>query len=161
MEKWNRQEMVVEQLHAWLDELYDRAYEIVEAHWKTVRAEEKKMPGWENRSGLSVGCTREGNAIKLEWAEIKWVGSKARGTRKAVRAYIKKGKGYGYNLKTLARFSKDWEKPLVEDTETKLKAIRREWGHITKALQYIRFAKDAAKKAAAASEERTTGTEHG
>ncbi|MFZ5615277.1 MAG: conjugative transfer protein MobI(A/C), partial [Pseudomonadota bacterium] len=52
--------------------------------------------------------------------------------------------------KTLAGFSKEWEKPLVEDTETRLTAIRREWGHINKALQYIRFAKAAGEATMAA-----------
>lgn len=150
MEKRDHREIVVEQLHAWLDDLYGRANEIVEAHWAVVRATEQKMPGWESKSALSVVCSRDGNAIKLEWARVKWVGSKAKGTRKAARIYIKKGKGYGYNLKTLAGFSKEWEKPLVEDTETRLTAIRREWGHINKALQYIRFAKAAGEATMAA-----------
>lgn len=159
MEKRDYREIVVEQLHAWLDDLYDRANEIVEAHWAVVRATEQKIPGWENKSSLSVVCSRTGNAIKLEWARVKWVGSKAKGTRKATRIYIKKGKGYGYNLKTLAGFSKEWEKPLVEDTETKLTAIRREWGHINKALQYIRFAK-AAREAVLIPSKSGHGFEH-
>ena len=144
------QELAVEQLHAWLDDLHEQAEKIVEAHWVVVRATEQKMPGWENRSALQLRCTREGNSIKIEWVKIRWVGSKARGTRKAKREYIKKGKGPGYSLKTLLSISREWEKPLVEDTESKLTAIRREAGHINKALQSIRFAKDARKVAMAA-----------
>ena len=150
MEKNDHQKLAVEQLHAWLDDLYDRAYKIVEAHWAVVRATEQKMPGWENKSALQVRCARDGNAIKLEWARIKWIGSKTKGTRRAERLSIRKTGEYGYNLKTLLGFSKEWEKPLVEDTETKLTAIRREARHINKALQLIRFAKDARKAAMAA-----------
>ena len=150
MEKTNYQELAIEQLHAWLDDLYKQAEKIVEAHWMVVRATEKKFPGWENKSALQLRCTREGNSIKIEWVKIRWVGSKARGTRKAKREYIKKGKGPGYSLKTLLSVSREWEKPLVEDTERKLTAIRREAGHINKALQYIRFARDARKAAMAA-----------
>lgn len=150
MEKNDHQKLAVEQLHAWLDDLYDRAYKIVEAHWAVVRATEQKMPGWENKSALQVRCARDGNAIKLEWARIKWIGSKTKGTRRAERLSIRKTGKYGYNLKTLLGFSKEWEKPLVEDTETKLTAIRREARHINKALQLIRFAKDARKAAMAA-----------
>jgi hypothetical protein len=150
MEMTNYQKLAIEQLQAWLDDLYQQAEKIVEAHWVVVRATEQKMPGWENKSALQLRCTREGNSIKIEWAKIRWVGSKARGTRKAKREYIKKGKGPGYSLKTLLSISKEWEKPLVEDTEGKLTAIRREAGHINKALQSIRFAKDARKVAMAA-----------
>jgi hypothetical protein len=150
MEKTNYQELAIEQLHAWLDDLHKQAEKIVEAHWVVVRSTEQKMPGWENKSALQLRCTREGNSIKIEWAKIRWVGSKARGTRKAKREYIKKGKGPGYSLKTLLSISREWEKPLVEDTESKLTAIRREAGHINKALQSIRFAKDARKVAMAA-----------
>lgn len=146
-------ELVVEQLQAWLDDLYDRAYEIVEAHWAVVRATEQKMPGWENKSTLQVRCVRDGNAIKLEWARVKWVGSKTKGTRRAERLSIRKTGEYGYNLKTLLGFSKEWERPLVEDTEIKLTAIRREARHVNKALQYIRFAK-AAREAAIASDKK-------
>ncbi len=144
------QELAVEQLHAWLDDLHEQAEKIVEAHWAVVRATEQKMPGWENKSALQLRCAREGNSIKIEWVKIRWVGSKAKGTRKAKREYLRKTGEYGYSLNTLLGLSKEWEKPLVEDTETKLTAIRREARHINKALQLIRFAKDARKAAMAA-----------
>lgn len=143
------QELAVEQLHAWLDDLYEQAEKIVEAHWAVVRATEQKMPGWENKSALQLRCARVGNSIKIEWVKIRWVGSKTRGTRKAKREYIRKGDDYGYSLNTLLGLSKEWEKPLVRDTETRLTAIRREARHINKALQLIRFAKDARKAAIA------------
>jgi hypothetical protein len=150
MEETNYQKLATEQLEAWLDDLYQKAETIVESHWAAVRATEQKTPGWENKSALQLRCSRKGNAIKIEWTKIRWVGLKAKGTRKAIREYIKKGKGPSYSLKTLLSISKEWEKPLVEDTESRLAAIRREAGHINKALQYIRFAKDARKVAMAA-----------
>lgn len=147
MEKQDHEKPAVEQLHAWLDALHEQAEKIVEAHWAVVRATEQKMPGWESKSVLQLRCVRDGNAIKLEWTRIVWKGSKAKGTRKSTRNYVRKGRGYSYNMNTLLSLSKEWEKPLVEDTETKLTAIRREWRHVNKALQLIRFAK-AARKAA-------------
>jgi hypothetical protein len=151
MEKSNHKELAIEHLQAWLDDLYQQAERIVESHWVTVRATEQKIPGWENKSSLQLRCARIGNTLKIEWVKIRWVGSKARGTRKAKREYIKKGKGPGYSLKTLLSISKEWEKPLVEDTEGKLTAIRREAGHVNKALQYIRFAKSLASSTSKAS----------
>jgi hypothetical protein len=144
MEETDHQKVVVDGLRAWLDALYDRAYTIVDAHWREVRAMEKRMPGWENKSELSVRCARSGNALKLEWARIRWAGSKTRGTRTMLRETLRK-QGYGYSIKTLLALSKDWERPLVENTEMQLMAIRREWRHITTALRYIRFAKASAE----------------
>jgi hypothetical protein len=149
MDETNYQKLAAEQLEAWLDDLYQKAETIVESHWSVVRANEQKMPGWENKSALQLRCSRKGNAIKIEWTKIRWVGSKAKGTRRSIREYIKRGKGYGYSLKTLLAVSRAWEKPLVEQTERKLAAIRREAGHVNKSLQYIRFAMDARKEAMA------------
>lgn len=143
-------DLAVQHLQAWLDDLFSRANKIVDAHWAMVRAAEAKVTGWENRSALQVRCARDGNAFKLEWAQVKWVGSKQRGTRKAARLSIRKSGEYGYNLNTLLALSKEWEKPLVRDTETRLAEIRREARHVNKALQYIRFARDARKAAMAA-----------
>lgn len=89
---------------------------------------------------LQLRCTKNGRAIKVEWAKVKWYGSKAKGTRKAIREYIRKGTGVGYNLNTLLRLCKEWEKPLVEDTVKKLTEICREAAHVNKALQQIRLA---------------------
>jgi hypothetical protein len=127
-------------LLAWLDDLFRSAYQIVEAHWALVRASEQKHPGWENKSVLQLRCRRSGNAIKLEWTRIKWLGSTARGNRRAVRISIRKTHEYSYSLKTLLDLCKEWEKPLVEATESKLAAIRREARHINKALRLVRIA---------------------
>ena len=150
MEEINHRKKAVDHLQAWLDDLYAQAEKVVEAHWAVVRATEQKIPGWENKSALRLRLRRKGNAIKLEWGKVRWTGSKTRGTRTALVDYLRKTDDYGYNLKVLKDLSKDWEKPLVEDTETKLTAIRREWRHINKAIQLIRFAKDARKAAMAA-----------
>ena len=150
MEETNHLEKAADHLQAGLDDLYAQAEKIVEAHWAAVRATEKKWPGWENKSVLRLRLRRKGNTIMLEWGKVRWAGSKARGTRTALVEYLRKTDDYGYNLKILKALSKDWEKPLVEDTETKLTAIRREWRHINKALQHIRFAKDARRAAMAA-----------
>jgi hypothetical protein len=128
-----------------LNELHEHAYGLVEAHWQLVRANEQKLPGWENKSGLQLRCVRTGKSFRVEWSGIEWRGSKARNTRKALRVHIQKNaEEPGYSLKKLHAHCKEWEKPLVADTEEKLVTIRREVRHITKALQLIRFASDVA-----------------
>lgn len=154
MEVNRNEKMAVEHLNAWLDELYWQAEKVVEGHWAAIRATEQKMPGWENKSALRLRCARKGNAIKIEWQKIRWAGSKARGTRKAIREYVRKKGGKkgddGYSLSVLLRLSKEWEEPIVKDTVKRLTAISKEWNKVNKALQFIRFARDVRKAAMAA-----------
>ncbi|TXF11184.1 conjugative transfer protein MobI(A/C) [Pelomicrobium methylotrophicum] len=127
-------------LVGWLDDLEKHAHEIVEAHWARVREEEGKRSGWQHKSQLQLRCLRRGNTLIAEWVKIRWVGSMARGTRTGLREPLRKGRGPSYRLETLTRLSRDWEKTIVEETEKRLSEIRRQWGHITKALLYLRFA---------------------
>lgn len=150
MEQLDHEKLALRHLQDWLDDLQARAEKVVEAHWALIKDGERKVAGWENKSCLQLRLVRQGNSIRLEWVKITWRGSKAKGTRVAIRQYVRKGSGYGYNLKTLEGLCKEWEKPLVADTEAKLAAIRREWVHVNKAIQMIRFAKDARKAAMAA-----------
>lgn len=149
METKNRKDMVEQLLNAWLDDLYEQAEKVVEAHWASIRDAEQKIPGWENKSHLRIRIRRKGNALKLEWGKVRWVGSKAKGTRTPLVDYIRKADEYGYNLNTLLGLSRDWEKTLVKNTETRLASIRREWRHVNKAIQTIRFAENARKAAMA------------
>jgi hypothetical protein len=124
-----------------------QADEIVHAHWSQVKDMENRSPGWENKSNLQVRCVKEGNSLRLDWSGVKWYGSKAKGTRKLKRVHIRKPEGsYAYSLKKLFEHCKEWEKSLVKDTEGKLAAIRREARHVAKALQLIRFAREAGKR---------------
>lgn len=136
IEHW---EAVRQQIDAWLEDLYRRAMEVVERHWALVRDAERNLP-WEQRSCLQLRCAKRGNAILLEWTQIKWIGSKAKGNRRMVRIGIRKTEEYGYSLKNLLALSKDWERPLVEETETRLTELRREARHINKALRLLKIA---------------------
>lgn len=44
------------------------------------------------------------------------------------------------------KMAKEWEKPLVENTEAKLAAIRQEWRLVTKMIQLYRYAEDVEKE---------------
>lgn len=139
-------ELVVEHIEGWLSSLYDEAFKIADAHWKVVRENAGKFPGWENKSRLQLRVLKKGNMIRADWTEIGWVGSKAKGNRKLVRKYIPMKLEYGYRIEDLLALARDWEAPLVEDTEVKLAEIRRKARHINKALLLIRHATGKMKR---------------
>lgn len=86
-------ESVKEHLYGWLDDLYAEASRVVEGHWEMLRAEERKHPGWENKSSLWIRLRRKGNSIAAEWGQAQWRGYKTRGTRRALFVEITKGRG--------------------------------------------------------------------
>jgi len=123
-------------------QLFDAAYQIVERHWQLVRSMEAKHRGWENMSNLQLRCEKVGNSIRADWCGIKWIGSKAEGTRRSVRIFIAKPKGaHTYTLSKLFAFAKEWEKPMIENTEAQLAAIRREASQLVKAITAVRNVK--------------------
>lgn len=134
------QERVTKELEQWLDDLYREVALVAETHWALVRQEEKQQPNWENKSQLRLKFRRRGNALEVTWEKVRWVGSKKKGTRTAITERIPNGRDVG-DLRMLTRLSRDWEKPLVEDTIAKLRVIKKQWGHINKALQQIRLAR--------------------
>jgi len=137
----------IEHLQVALDELEARAKDVADRYWNGVYEKEKQHPGWENRSDLSLRVRRKGNALMAEWRNIRWVGSKAKGNRRAIADYIKRPDGeYGYNVAKLRNLAKDWEKPLVEKTEAEMKEVRRRWRHITKAIKLIKVVHDLETK---------------
>ena len=143
----DKYEAAVEALGSRLDDLAVLADEIVHVHWNRVRDMENRSPGWENKSSLQVRCVKEGNSLRLDWSGIRWYGSKVKGTRKPKRIHIRKPENsYAYSLKKLYEHCREWEKPLVKDTEEKLAVIRREARHVAKALQMIRFARESGKR---------------
>lgn len=153
MQDSNEYEVAVSALERRLDDLAVRADRIVDGHWRAVQAMERRFPGWENKSQLQVRSAKEGNSLRLDWFGVKWYGSKAKGTRKPMRTHIGKPAGaYSFSLSKLYTHCKEWEKPMVRDTEEQLATIRREARHIAKALQLIRFARQAGSVA-------TTGME--
>lgn len=137
----NAYKVAREALERRIEDLIKEAYAVVEDHWKVVYAEEKQRPGWKNASSLQLRARKVGNSIILEWSGVRWYGGTGQRRKKLV--YIPKTRGeYSYSMSKLMAFAKDWEKPLVEQTEKRLAAIRREAGHIAKALQSIRHAQE-------------------
>lgn len=132
---------VMEALEGYMDALHDQAYELVMQHWEAVKLQERKAPGWENNSNLQLRCAKKGNSLRIDWCGIKWLGSKKMSNRRMVRIAIPKPAGvHNYSLPKLYAYAKEWEKPLIKDTEERLGAIRREASHVIKAIIAVRNA---------------------
>jgi hypothetical protein len=139
--------MAVEALERRIDELALNADDVVKGHWAAVKATEAGMSGMVNKSTLQVRSVKDGNSIRADWCGVEWWGAKSRGTRTKIRHPISKpADSHMYSLTKLCKHCKEWEKPLVKDTEEKLAIIRREARHINKALQQLRFAREASKR---------------
>lgn len=124
--------------------LFDSAFAVVEVHWEVVKAEERKRPGWENKSRLQVRVKQIGNSIRADWSAVKWLGKGE--ARKAKYTHISKPRGeFAYTLSKLQAHAQPWEVGLIKDTEEKLAQIRREASHVVKALLAVRNAMQAAK----------------
>ena len=132
---------VMEALEGYMEALHDQAYEIVMQHWEAVKLQECNTPGWENSSNLQLRCELRGNSLRIDWCGIKWLGSKKMNNRRMVRITIPKPAGmHAYSLPKLYAHAKEWEKPLIKETEGKLTAIRSEASHLIKAIRSIRNA---------------------
>ena len=123
-------------------ELHQRGAAIVQEHWDFIYRMDHKVAGWEQKSRLQVRCMLDGNLIRADWCEIRWQGSMAQGSRKAIRWHIGKPRGaYQYTISKLRKLARDWEADRVEQTEIALSEIRRQAGHLVKALLYLRHAR--------------------
>lgn len=140
-------------LEARIGELFQAAYAITERHWTQLRRYEARLPSsWENKSDLQLRCHQVGNSIRVDWCGLRWHGSVKAGTRGSVRIYIPKPKGaHGYTVSRLLAFAKDWEKPLVEETEAQLVPIRREASQLVRAIGAVRHARQVAQRTAISS----------
>lgn len=126
-------------LDAILDGLRRQAEEVVTAHVEAARAKDKNLP-WTERSNMRI-FIRDGKVY--EWSRIKWYGPK--GARKMVRFYIAKPRGaHMYSLSKLLAHAQPWEAPMVEETERRLAALRKQQTLVTKARLYLRLAMKAA-----------------
>lgn len=128
-----------------LDEIEEKAADIIDSRWQQVLDYEKKNLGWENRSRLSLRCYRSGGNIRLEWTGIKWK-KQSDGKILRLRIYIKKGSNHTYPITRLTPFMAEWEKPIIEEVERELSLIRREAYHLNRALTSLRYAWKAALK---------------
>ena len=136
-----------EAIQARLGDLRLMAEAIVDRHWQVVRAGEKENKGWENSSCLTLRLKESQHSFSVLWGRIEWRGSKAKGTRTMLRHHIAKGReSSGYNMERLKSYARDWEKEIVEATESELALIRDEVKFLSKALQTIRYANLAQSK---------------
>lgn len=134
-------------IHARLGNLRAAAAMVVDRYWQAVYAGEKGNKGWENNSCLTVRLKESQYSFSVLWGRIEWRGSKAKGTRTVLRHHIAKGKeSSGYNMGRLKSYARDWEKEIVEATESELALIREEVKFLSKALQIIRYANLAQSK---------------
>lgn len=127
-----------------VDELYDRAYKIADAHWSFVNAMGQQRTGWQARSDLQLTCSKRNNALIIHWTHIEWVGTASKRFMK--RNTIKRNADGSYPLKTLKKVARDWEFEMVVETDRKLQEIRRVAGHINKCLLNIRNTEQLIKK---------------
>lgn len=125
----------------YLETIFDLVFQIVDTHWELIRAMERRKPGWSEKSELQLRCTRKGNSIIISWTRVRWYGSTQKGSRIRKFEHISKPAGsHGYTLSKLLGFAKDWEKPLVQETEERLAVIRHELSLVVKALTSLRYA---------------------
>ena len=138
---------VSEAIKARLRDLRSTAAAIVDRHWHEVRAGEKVHKGWENSSRLMLRLKESQHSFSVLWGRVEWRGSKAKGTRMLLRHHISKGReSSAYNMDRLKNYACDWEKEIVEATESELALIREEVKFLSKALQIIRYANLAQSK---------------
>ena len=120
-----------------MESLYERAMAVVDDYYR-FKIDTNKQMDWEKKSSLKPRVRQRGLSIAAEWYDVRWYGSNAKGTRRAVTRYIAKPRAaHGYTLSKLLEYAQDWEKDKVAETEKVLTAIRYEAGCIMKALSYL------------------------
>lgn len=130
-------------LESRIDFLYQQMDEIISNYWKQVILMEKKRPGLKNRCRLKLRCLKTGNSIRAEWVGVSWVLKNKEGKLFDKLAHITKpARSFGYTLTKLYKYSHEWEKPIVEETEFKLVRFRQEAHHLTRALVSLGFAEE-------------------
>ena len=140
-------------LESRLENLYGELDEIVTAYWTEVLEMEKKMGGGKNRNKLRLRGVKENNIMRADWVGIEWTGKTKEGKLFDKKVHITKpADSFSYTLSKLYKFAHEWEKELVEKTESKLSGIRQEGHHLTRALLSIGFAEVAEAKRRAKAE---------
>lgn len=128
-----------------LERLAKLALQLIDGHWEFVRTTERAKTDWNDKSRLQVRLRQyEGGAFALEWTEVRWGGSKAKGNRQRIFGYIPTLKdSYGYSNAKLQRLARDWEVAAVLQLEKKLAAIRKTASYLHKAKANLGYANTA------------------
>lgn len=130
----------LESLENCFHDLHKTAVGVVSDHWEQILAIEKKSTHWTDKSTLQLASYRLGNHIQLKWVGIRWYG--AAKTRKTVKVNITRSKGdLTYTMAKLKPWCKEWELPIVEETERKLTIVRRQAFFLTRSIMALRNAK--------------------
>lgn len=125
-------------MERYLDELYERAVSVADKFWDFVYQQDQRLD-WEKRSRLFLRVRKTGNSIRIEWYEVKWVGSRAKNNRRSLRVYIAKPRGqFRYSATKLTALARDWEADMVLKTEDTMAEFRREARAVTLAILAIR-----------------------
>lgn len=134
-------------LESRIEDLYHEADDIVSHYWDTVIKMEKRRKGVENKNRLRLRCVKQSNSIRVEWQGIVWVGKGKDGKLFDKREHITKpARSFTYTLSKLYKFAHEWEKEIVDETESRLSGIRREAHHLTRALISVGHAEAVEEK---------------
>lgn len=138
-------EPVFAALETCLNDLHKQAAAAVDEHWEQLIKAEKQTKTWDDKSHLQVASYRQGNHIQMKWIGIKWTGNK--GSRRQVKNNItRSGDDMSYSEAKLAKWAKEWELPIVLETEKKLTSIRKQAHYVVRSLMAIRNAASLAAK---------------
>ena len=138
-------DLAMEHLEECVKALHMAAVAIVDEHWAQILEHENKARTWQDKSQLQLACHRKGNNIQIKWIGTKWYGKAP--ARRSVRTNIARGAGeLAYSMAKLREWTREWELPIVEETERKLTSIRRQAQHVVKAIMALRHAKLVAAK---------------
>lgn len=120
-------------------DLHASAAAVVYEHWEKIKAHEARTTGYEDRSNIGPAAHRQGNHIQAKWIAIKWYGKGA--ARKQVKVNIPRSRvELTYSMAKLAPYAKEWEIPIIQDTEKKLTSIRKQAHHVVRAIMAMKNA---------------------
>ncbi|AVO43572.1 conjugative transfer protein MobI(A/C) [Simplicispira suum] len=126
-------------LEACMHDLHVTAAAVVDDHWQQIKDMEKQTQSWSDKSTLVLAAYRKGNHLQLKWIGTKWYGVKD--ARRQVKISIPRAKSeLTYTMAKLRPWTKEWEAPIVEETERKITSIRKEAHFVVRSIMAIRNA---------------------
>lgn len=129
---------IVSALEANMGALYQRAFDLADEYNQFSRESNRRLD-WADKGTLQLRVRQRGSSMTAEWYEVRWYGSKAKGTRQPFSTYIAKPKtGYGYTLTKLKSYAQPWEEDKLDEVEGKLNVIRRQAKFVMKAISCLK-----------------------
>lgn len=130
----------IKNIESCIDDLHSLAYNVADRYWLFVNEHESKNTGTDSYSNLELTCGKKGNHLKVRWQAIEWHGRK--NARSRIRLPIARDEeNMTYQKSVLKSKAKDWEWPMVKETELQLQSIRRQAHHLFRSNMSIRSAK--------------------